>query len=39
MHWAYFDREGVLDCNAEDVSGELVYKSSFFSVLQDDITL
>ena len=24
---------GVLDCNAEDVSGELAYNSSFFSVL------
>ena len=29
---------GVLDCDAEDVSGELMCNSSFFSVLQDDIT-
>ena len=29
---------GVLDYNAEDVSGELACNSSFFSVLQDDIT-
>ena len=30
---------GVLHCNAEDVSWELVHNSSFFSVLQDEITL